>query len=74
MDYLSERLDFPKDRFLLVHQADYSRQAEMEYRTLMEYRDELYREDIRKLANVLLGFMGEEGLSPERKGLWKNFI
>jgi cellulose biosynthesis protein BcsQ len=74
VEYLSERLDFPKDRFLLVHQANYSRQAEMEYRTLMEYRDELYREDIRKLANVLLGFMGEEGLSPERKGLWKNFI
>lgn len=74
VSYLAERLDFPKEGFLLVHQADYSRQAEMEYRTLMEYRDEIYREDIRKLANVVLGPMGREGMTPERKGIWKNFI
>lgn len=74
VSYLSQRLEIPKETFHLIRQADYARQAEMEYRTLMEYRDEGYREDVRCIANSLLRGIGEEELPPERKGLWKSFI
>ncbi len=74
VEYLSQRLRIPGEMILTVHLAGYARQAEMEYRSLMEFRDEAYREDIRKIANMLLKEMGEKELAPERKGLWKRFI
>ncbi len=52
--YIASRLEVEKEKFLKVETAGYSRQAEIDYKTLLEYKNEAYRLDIIAVANDTL--------------------
>jgi len=53
--------------------VDYGKQAEMEYRSLIEFRDDKYKFDIGIIANQILFKMGENEIDSRKKTKWKNF-
>ena len=65
--YISKRLDISKKEILIVENVDYSRQAEMENRTLVEFRDERYLNCIINISNIILGDLKEPIITKEKK-------
>lgn len=74
LSYLASRMGTGKDRFRKIDSAGYSRQAEIDYRTLMEYKNEAYRADIAAVANYILNKAGFPEIRRQRKSRWKSFI
>jgi len=74
IQYIAKRLALEKSLFLKVHRVDYGRQAEMEYKTLIEFRDEGYKGDISQIASHILLKMGDSEIDLGKKSKWKNFI
>ncbi|QOX62494.1 septum site-determining protein MinD [Anoxybacterium hadale] len=74
LSYLAGRMEIEKERLWKLNTADYSRQAEMEYKTLLEYRNEAYTKDIVAVANYILRKNGFEEFAKQRKSRWKSFI
>lgn len=74
ISYLSKRLNIGKDQILKIQNAEYSRQAEMEYKSLVEFQDSRYKSDIHQIANHILRKNGHDSISTGKKTLWKNFI
>lgn len=72
--YLASRMGAEKNRFMKVDSAGYSRQAEMDYRTLLEYKNEAYRSDIAAVANHILNKAGFPEIQRQRKSRWRSFI
>ena len=58
--YLSERLGKKREDFITVRMAGYGRQAEMEHQTLLEYRNDLFGNDIDALCARILAGAGLE--------------
>src|SRR5665647_3532592 len=69
-----ERLKFEKNRLMKVKNVDYGKQAEMEYRSLIEFRDDKYKSDIGMIANHILLKMGKNEIDSRKKSKWKSFI
>lgn len=74
LSYLAGRMEIEKERLWKLNHADCARQAEMEYKTLLEYRNEPYTKDIVTVANYILRKNGFEEIAKQRKSRWKNFI
>lgn len=74
LSYIGERLTIPEDKFFKIGFAGYGRQAEMEYRTLMEYKDHKYTLDIAGISEIILEGIGMPIKKKVRKAKWKNFI
>lgn len=74
IQYMSKRLFLDKDLFLKVRKVDYGKQAEMEYKTLIEFRDEGYKGDIGRIASQILVKMGHHEIDSGKKSKWKSFI
>lgn len=74
LPYISSRLDIEKEKLLKIETADYSRQAEIDYKTLLEFKNEGYRKDILALANNILNKSGIKEIQRQRKSRWKSFI
>lgn len=74
IQYILKRLNISKDTIFKVKQVDYSRQAEMEYKTLIDFKDENYRNNIINIANYILEKIGEPQIDIGKKNKWKNFI
>lgn len=72
--YLSSRMDAGREKLWKISTADYSRQAEIEYRTLLEYKSEIYYQDITAIANCILNKCGFQEIQRKRKSRWKSFI
>ncbi len=58
--YLGERLGMDRSRFLVVRESKNGDVCEMEYRSLLNYRDNAFKKDINALAGKILGAAGIE--------------
>lgn len=75
LSFISERLGVDKECLIKVEGAGYDRQAEMERKTLMEFKSDGFTTDIRNIANLLLDNMGIPNITNEKRGkIWRNFI
>jgi hypothetical protein len=74
LPYLSERLETGRESIFKVDSAGWSRQAEIDNRTLLEYKNETYTLDIIALANHILSKAGLAEIKRQRKSRWKSFI
>ncbi|HVI42190.1 MAG TPA: hypothetical protein VM577_16175 [Anaerovoracaceae bacterium] len=74
LSYIASRLEVDKGKFLKVDSAGYSRQAEIDYKILLEYKNEVYLLDIIAVANDILNKNGFSEIQRQRKSRWKSFI
>lgn len=74
LPYIGKRLSIEKTNLIKVQHVDYGKQAEMAYKSLIEFRDEKYRGDVGFIANLILAKMGQKEINPGKKLKWKNFI
>lgn len=73
--YIVERLCINKEKSFKIQAAGYDRQAELEHKTLMEFKTDSYLEDIATIANNVLKASGLPQIQLQRKNkLWRNFI
>lgn len=73
--YLARRLHRHRKDMVAVLLAKYARQAEIDYRTLLEYNEAGFRDGIREAARIILeeSGMGSE-LNAKAGWRWKSFI
>ena len=74
VSYVSKRLSIREEDLMVVRNVDYGKQAETEYRSLIEFRDEKFRADICRVANQILTKAGEAEIDLRKKKKWKSFI
>ncbi|MGI6732831.1 MAG: hypothetical protein ACOX4J_01465 [Anaerovoracaceae bacterium] len=72
--YIGERLSISRERLLKVEASGYERQAELDHRTLLSYKNEAYCKDIRLIANRILEHAQMDPVHVERKKKWPPFI
>jgi MinD-like ATPase involved in chromosome partitioning or flagellar assembly len=73
--YLAKRMQRHKNDMIAVFLAKYARQAEIDYRTLLEYNEAGFREGIRAAAEAVLEEAGlEQALNTKAVRRWKSFI
>jgi len=69
--YVSERIGRTKDMFHTVRTAGYCRQAEMDHKSLLGYRNENYRMDICDLAEYMSRQAGYRDSLERKRRLWR---
>ena len=69
--YIAERLYRTKDMFHVVRTAGYCRQAEMEHKSLLRYRNDNYRTDIHELAEYISIQAGYKDSLERKRRLWR---
>lgn len=74
LSYLSNRLKTDRENIWRVALSDHYRQAEIDYKTLLEYKNEPYFRDISLIANYILQNKGLPLIKKQRKSRWKSFI
>lgn len=74
LDYIGQRLQLEKKTFSKIESAENAWQAEMNYKTLIEFKNDKYIQDITGVANGILIKSGYSGIQRQRKSRWKNFI
>lgn len=74
ISYIANRLEVEKDRVMRICSAGYSRQAESDCKTLLEFKNEDYQRDVAVLANEILKKNGFAEIQRQRKSRWKSFI
>lgn len=74
ISYIAERIGIEKERLFKIDSAGYSRQAEIDCKTLLEFKNESYQKDIAVLANDILKKCGFAEIQRQRKSRWKSFI
>lgn len=75
LKYIIERLYYDKEKTFRVQAAGYDRQAELEHKTLMEFKTDSYLEHITIIANDVLERAALPQIELQRKNkLWKSFI
>lgn len=74
LSLISKRLHIPADCLIPVDFAGYGREAEMDCKPLISYRNEKYISDIIDLANGILDKTGFPLIEKPRKNKWKAFI
>lgn len=72
--YITQRIEVDKQQLCKIRTSPYYRQAEMEHRTLIEFKTEKYSEDIVFLSNQVLESLGIQTMKSQRRAKWKNFI
>ena len=73
-EYIAKRNRIPKTELLKVEQSVFARQAEMEYKTLLSYKDSRYKEDIAEIAGAVLEQCGIRGADAPKRKKWISFI
>ena len=74
LEYIKKRLSVDEDRLITVSLSEAARKAEMEHRTLLEYRTSGFLKGAKKIADEIEK-EAELGPPPERKRRnWKSFI
>ncbi|MBR5228778.1 MAG: hypothetical protein IKV96_02965 [Firmicutes bacterium] len=71
IDYISERLGRTKDMFHIIRTAGYCRQAEIDHKSLLEYRNDNYRVDINSLAEYISRQAGYRDSLERKRRLWR---
>ncbi|MGI6728149.1 MAG: hypothetical protein ACOX4P_06270 [Anaerovoracaceae bacterium] len=74
LEYIADRLNLCSDELIKVAKTGYGRQAEMDYRTLLYYKDENYKKDITQIADIILMKCNIDPIQKQRKKKWKLFI
>lgn len=74
LSYIAKRLETEKEKFLKIDLSGFSRQAEMDCRTLLDYNCEAYRNDITTVVNYILNKAGFSEIQRQRKSRWRSFI
>ena len=72
--YLSTRLNIDRERLRKISSAANDRLAEIEQKTLLEYKNEMYCSDITCIANSILNKSGFREIQKKRKNKWMSFI
>lgn len=73
--YLARRLQRHKKDMIAVLLAKYARQAEIDYRTLLDYNESGFREGVRAAAEAVLEEAGlDPALGAKAGRRWKSFI
>jgi len=73
-EYIAKRNGIPKPELLKVEQSLFARQAEMEYKTLLSYKDSRYKEDIAEIAGAVMAQCGIRGADAPKRKKWISFI
>ncbi|MBQ8589576.1 MAG: hypothetical protein IJ486_03885 [Firmicutes bacterium] len=73
-EYLSERLGFPMDRILTVSDSPFGMRADNEKKSLLQYKDERLRQNIRTVCERLTEQCGVDYPREKRWKFWKNSI
>lgn len=74
ISYIASRLEMEAEQFLKIDSAGYARQAETDYKTLLNYKNGAYLLDIITVANRILIKTGLTEIQRQRKSRWKSFI
>lgn len=74
LQYLEERLQIKKNTLQKIEASENAERAETDHKTLIEYHDDQYRQDVFAVANLILTKIGCEKMVLKRKFKWKNFI
>lgn len=74
LSYLAERLEIVRDKLVKIELSYYSRQAEIDKKTLLDFKNEAYSHDIAAVANEILRKTGFSEIQKQRKSRWKGFI
>ncbi|HOA42299.1 MAG TPA: hypothetical protein PKG53_02405 [Bacillota bacterium] len=72
--YIAERLCLCPEKLMKVEASGYERQAELDRRTLLCYKNEAYCKDIKSIANRILQHAQMDPIRSERKKKWTPFI
>lgn len=73
LNYIARRMEMENQAFYTVQSAGYARQAEIDYKTLLAYKNDKYARDILQIANDILDRSGFPEIK-KRKSKWKSFI
>ena len=74
LPYISSRLGLDKEQLAKVAFCQAARQAEMEHKTLLDFKEEKYRKDIAKVASAVMAALNISETTQRRKRGWKSFI
>lgn len=74
LGYIRERLKISQKQLKKIQAVSYGRQAEMDYRTLLYYKDKIYNQDILEIANDILIKCRMNIIQEQRKKKWIPFI
>ncbi len=74
LPYIADRLGMEKDKVWKVDLCDQSRLAEIDGKTLLEYRNEDYHQDVIAVSNDILSKCGFTEIRRQRKSRWRSFI
>ena len=74
LDYIADRMQIDKQCISRVESTGYSRQAEIDYKTLIEYKNDKYTRDVTEITNRILKKSGYAEIKRQRKNKWKSFI
>ncbi len=74
LPYITDRLEMDKDYVWKVEACGQARQAEIDGKTLLEYRNEAYYLDIAAVSNKILRKCGLAEIKRQRKSRWRSFI
>lgn len=74
LDYIEKRLELDEEQIFKVQECGQARRAEMEYQTLMAYRNEKYLSDLRLISNEILKRQELPSIERQRKSRWKDFM
>lgn len=74
LSYIADRLELSKSSLVKVEGVHYARRAEMDYKTLLEYRNDKYNENIEEISNLILNRIGRAINKKQRKNKWISFI
>lgn len=74
LDYIEKRLELDEEQIYKIQECSQARRAEMEYQTLIAYRNEKYLSDLRLIANEILKRQELPSIERQRKSRWKDFM
>lgn len=74
LNYLSDRIQIRKERVWKLESSAYSRQAEIDCKTLLEYKNDAFKKDVIAVSNYILNKIGFAEINRQRKNRWKSFI
>lgn len=73
LPFLASRLRIPGEQFLTVRMGGYARQAESSHQSLLSFRNDAYREDLRRLIDCILDSSEDApGDAAPWKRLWRS--
>ncbi|MBN7772056.1 hypothetical protein [Clostridium aminobutyricum] len=74
LSYITQRIEVDKEKLCKIQASNFSRQAEIEHKTFIDFKFDKYTDDIKNISNQVLAGSGLPTIQPQRRGKWKNFI